>query len=241
MLVNAAFMASVIVLLGATMLQAGLAISRVRIHQAAAGYVEVGYARALTAFETRVEDGIASKSIDPRGGPFPASFSLAAECATSASPCDYLVDEQVTVNTTQGIPEAGSPPGCADPNATNCGHNLQANPYLDEGRVSAIVTVNVSAADGAILATRSSNITLRTFGLAPYVAVAAARDYTFDDVNAGAAAGDDGGQLGDSSNTSDTRVKVIYRNRTTGQETAADSWQDASWSDGSANTTDWSR
>ncbi len=240
MLVNVAFMVAVIVLLSMTMLQAGLAMTRVRIHETALGYVSVGYMRALSAFEAQIEDGIASKSIDPRAGPFPSSFSLPAQCATSTLPCDYALDEQVAVSTQLVIPSGAPPTGCVDPSASNCGRNLQGNAYVNEGRVSAIVTVNVRATDGAILATRSTNLTLRTFALPPYVAVAVARDHTFDDVSARAASGDDGGQLPGNSGASDTRVNVVYRNRATGQSTAGDKWQDSSWSDGSANSTGWS-
>ncbi len=240
MLAGAAFMTAVIVLLSLTMLQAELAISRARIHQAAATYVAVGYARAASALENQIEAGIAAKTIDPRSGPFPASFSLPADCATHAVPCDFTVAARVNVDTARFIPPVSFPSDCSDPSADNCGHNLQANGYVDEGRVSAMVTVIVSAPDGATLATRSTNLTLRTFANAPYVAVASARDRTFDDVAGNAAVGDDGGQIPGTAGVTDTRVNVIYRNRVTGQQTAANTWQDASWSDGSANTSGWS-
>ncbi|MDQ2681119.1 MAG: hypothetical protein M3Y21_08885 [Candidatus Eremiobacteraeota bacterium] len=240
MLGAAAFMSAVIVLLSLTMLQAELAFSRARVHQLAAKYLAVGYGRAVSSLETQLETGIAAKTIDPRSGPFPASFNLPANCATHAVPCDFSVAAQVSVDTTQVVAPLGAPSGCSDPNADDCGHNLQANGFVDEGRVSALVTVTVSAPGGATLATRSTNITLRTFASAPYIAVASARDRTFDDVTLHAASGDDGGQPNGSSGASDTRVNVIYRKRTTGQQTAANNWQDASWSDGSANTSGWS-
>jgi hypothetical protein len=85
-----------------------------------------------------------------------------------------------------------------------------------------------------MLATRDSDVTLRTMISPPYVAIAGARDATFDDVATGNLLGDDGGKppatanpcaAGSPGSSDDTVVRVAYKNAQTGACSDGSSWR----------------
>lgn len=125
-----------------------------------------------------------------------------------------------------------------DASQNNCAPNVQSNGYVGENRIAARIMVTVLSAGGVPLATRSSDVIVRTTQTPPYAALAGARDGAFDDVTGGASPGDDGGTLPATPNpcgsaapgsSADTTVRVQYRNTATSACTDGSSFGNASY------------
>ncbi|HET9095490.1 MAG TPA: hypothetical protein VFN37_02415 [Candidatus Baltobacteraceae bacterium] len=220
---------ALIAIAAATILSAGMAMTRMSIERMTRPYFSSGYERAAAALEQSVAADM------QRGGiPYPApSFTpIPAACANSA--CTYLTAE--TIMLTQTAPATPGP--ACDSSQTNCAPNVQTNSYVAEGRVSAQITVNVLNAQGYSIAARTGTVVLRTFDSPPYVAIAGARDGAFDNVLSAANAGDDGGAppatpnpcASASSISDDTAVRVEYRNKDTSACMDGSAWGDSSYS-----------
>ncbi|MGZ3510057.1 MAG: hypothetical protein ACXWNJ_17075 [Vulcanimicrobiaceae bacterium] len=176
MFANALVIVAVIVLATATILSAGLAMTRAQVHRIAQQYLAAGYERAATVTRDTLADALRNGRIDPSApASLPAISPLPSQCATSSSPCAFFTDATVTL---------------AAPAAPSA--NLESNAAINEGRLTATVAVDVTAADGTRLATRTQTVALRTFAVPPYVTIAGALDASVDGAG-GTAAGDDGG------------------------------------------------
>ena len=92
-------------------------------------------------------------------------------------------------------------------------------------------------------------VTLRTFDVAPYVALIGERDGTMND-GASAAEGEDAGNVADGQ-TDDTRIRVRYYQTPAPGETpgpgptpapvSRDQWTSQRWSNSNGNATGWTR
>jgi hypothetical protein len=101
--------------------------------------------------------------------------------------------------------------GAATNAAPDAAANLQGS-IIDEQRISAIVSVQLSGPAGAA-ATRMRFLTYRVFATAPYAIVSGSRDITTVDGSAAAAQGDSGGIAG-GAGADDTRIHIRLTCRT---------------------------
>lgn len=230
MLAGALAYVALIALVAATILSAGMAMTRMTIERMTQPYFSSGYQRAATSLQQTVASDM------QRGGvpnPAPAFTPIPAACANST--CTYLTAETITL--TQAAPATPGP--ACDVSQTNCAPNVQTNGYVAEGRLTAQITITVLDAQGDSLAARTGTVVLRTFDSPPYAAIAGSRDGIFDDVLNAASAGDDGGAppatpnpcaAPGSSISDDTAVRVEYRNKDTNACTDGSAWADSSYS-----------
>jgi hypothetical protein len=231
---------ALIALVAATVLSAGLAMTRMTIARMTRPYLVAGYQRAAASLEQSI-----GAKMQNGGVPFPAPTFTPIPPACANASCSYMTSETVALT---GSPPATPGPSC-DASQTNCAFNVQINRYVSESRLTAAITVNVLDAKGYVVATRSGTLVLRTMETPPYVAVAGSRDGTFDDIVTAAAAGDDGGVPPATPNPcmgtmagaiTDTAVRVEYRNRQTPSFcTDGGAWADSSYS-AHAGSTGWS-
>jgi hypothetical protein len=230
MLAGALYSMALIALIAAMVLSAGLAMTRMTMTRMMQPYIAAGYQRAATALQQRIAAQIAGGSAPY---PTPAFTPLPAACANAT--CTYLTSETI-VFTETAKPTAG--PAC-DVSQTNCAPNVQTNSYVGESRLTAQITVNVQNSKGNVLASRSGTVVLRTFGVAPYAAIAGSRDGAFDDITGAHLTGDDGGAPPATPNpcaggawgvAEDTTIRVAYRNQTTSRCADGSSWGNASYS-----------
>lgn len=240
MLANTLFYVALIALAASTVLSAGAAMTRMTILRLSQSALGSGYQRAAAALQQRLSSEIAMHGFP---SPLPSFTPLPQACADAGSPCKYKTD--ATIALTQPGAEAFS--AVCDPSASNCAPNEEANAYVDERRLSARITVTVSAPDGSILAVRSGEAILRTFSVPPYVAIAGSRDGSFDGFTAARAPGDDGGMLpatpdpcASAAPTEDTAVRVAYRNTVTNACSNGSAWRDGSYSIDGGSATGWS-
>jgi hypothetical protein len=229
MLAAALFYVSLIALIATTILSAGLAMTRMTIARMAQPYLAAGSQHALTSLQQTIAAQIATGGLPD---PAPTFTPIPAACANA--PCTYKTRETIALMQT-AAPTAG--PTC-DPSQSNCAANIQTNRYVAESRLSALVTVTLTDGSGSTVAVRSGMVVLRTFNTPPYVAIAGSSDGTFDDVLASQGTGDDGGTLPATPNpcasampgeSSDTAVRVAYRNAATTACSDGSTWADSSY------------
>jgi hypothetical protein len=244
MLCSALFYVALIGVIATTFLSAGLAMTRATTHRLAQTYVAAGYQRAASSLQqvlaTDLQNG-------PLPSPLPTFTPIPAACVDGSNPCRYQTGATITLTQTSA-PANGSQ---CDTSQTNCASNEQANGYVDESRITARISVTVTAAsDGSVLATRSGDVVVRTMNTPPYVVIAGTRDGAFDDVAANNSVGDDGGTIPATPNpcasvapgtSDDTVVRVAYRNQTTNACTDGSSWRTQSYSSSGGAPNGWSR
>lgn len=199
-----------------------------------------GYQRAAAALQQRLTAEIITNGFP---SPLPSFTPLPPACAGSAQPCRYRTG--ATIALTQ--PAAETFAAACNPYASNCAANEEANTYVDEHRLSARITVTVTAPDGTLIAARAGGVILRTFSVPPYVAIAGSRDGSFDGFMTARAPGDDGGVLpatpdpcAAASASSDTVVRVAYRNAVTNACSNGSAWRDGSYSVDGGSPAGWS-
>lgn len=241
MLANALFYVALLAIAAMTYLSAGLAMTRVSASRIAQTFLSAGYQRAMSALQQRLSAQIAAGGTQ---GPLPVFTPLPPACAGVAGSCTYTTSAAIALTAATG---AAAPPGC-DPAKSNCAENEEASAYVDEGRVAARITVSVVASGGTQVATRSSEIVLRTIATPPYVIVAGAQDDSSDALSA-QAAGDDGGvpaatpnpcSAGVSGTADDTTIRVAYRNAATNACSDGSLWRSKSYDSGGAAPAGWS-
>jgi hypothetical protein len=202
-----------IAIVATTTLCAVLAMTRMSVQRLARQYVTVGYQRATAVLESTIVSDLQKGAVP---NPAPSFAPIPPQCADAA--CRYTTAE--TIALTQVAPATPGP--VCDPSESNCAQNVQINPYVDEGRLTAHLTITVQDRSGAVVVTRGGDVTLRLMSAPPYVVPAGSRESTFDDVIGSNAPGDDGG-------TADTSIRAKYCNDTTGVCTDASSWANASY------------
>ena len=156
MLAVALFSIAIIGLAAGVALEGGLGFARISARHAAAHYAQVGLEQA----RVQLQNGLAAQLAAGRHD-LQAPAALPAAPACESTPCPFML---ATVFTLQGaLGDIESPNVVAT--------SLQPNASIAEGRIAATITETVSAADGAALAVRTEYVTLRTFGVPPYVAI----------------------------------------------------------------------
>lgn len=231
MLANALVSVALIALCAATILSAGLLNARIGVHRLAERFAGQTYERALVALETTVANYEQTGAFP---SPLPRPATLAPECMDGTGSCRFT--GVATISLLRVDTNATSAP-CAS-EAPACVFNEEANAWVNERRVSARVSGEVRASDGTVLAARSRDVILRTMIAPPYVAIAGARDGTFDDVADANLPGDDGGaqptnvnpcDFSASGSSAGTVVRVVYQNVQTGACRDGSSWRTSSY------------
>lgn len=240
MLANALFYVALIALAASTMLSAGAAMTRMTVLRLSQRALASGYQRAAAALQQRFASQL---QMGGYPSPLPSFTPLPPECADDATPCKYTTT--ATIALTQKAPEVAGT--ACDLSASSCASNEQANAYVDERRLSARITITVSAADGTPLAVRAGDILLRTFAVPPYVAIAGSRDGSFDGNAEARALGDDAGTpatmpdpCATAAPRSETVVRVAYRNVVTNACADGSAWRDGSYTVNDGAAAGWS-
>ncbi len=230
MLANALVCVALIALAANTILSAGLISGRLAVHRAAQTYVNREYQRAAQALLSEI-------ALFARNNSFPdplPTFTFAPACVDDRDPCGFTGSAAVSAQ----FGDSDSPAPCDTGWA--CANNEQRNAYVAERRIVATISVSVQAGDGSVLATRESDVTLRTLNAPPYVAIAGARDRTTDAVSAaGLPPGEDAGRPPATANpcassspgaSDDTVVRAAYENAQTGACSDASEWRSSPYS-----------
>jgi hypothetical protein len=241
MLANALFYAALLAVAAMTFLSAGLAMTRMTNVRVAQTYLSAGYQRAIASLERGVAAQMKSGGLS---NPLPTFTPLPPACANAGTGCVYQTSATITVAAANPTPRA-----TCDPSRSNCARNEEANAYVKEGRIPARIAVFVTTTGGAQLATRTTDVVVRTIATPPYVIIAGTRDGTFDDVASSHAAGDDGGVAPATPDpctstapgiADDTAIRVAYQNAATNQCSNGSSWQSSSYDSAGASSAGWS-
>lgn len=218
MLVNALSYLCVAAVVAVSVLGAGFSAARIAQRSYAQAFLPAAMAQARSAFISEVAAQI--RTTGSAAGL--AASATAPHCINSA--CTILVTAQM-----QPVQTASAPAAVCDPAQSDCAANTQTNAYVAEGRVAARITVNIALQGGTVLASRAQDVVARTTQTPPYAAIAG---------DAPADAGDDGGAAPATPNpcasaaagsSSDTQVRVQYRNAVTSACTDASTWSDAAY------------
>lgn len=241
MLANALFYVALLSIAAMTFLSAGLTMTRVSATRMAETYLAVGYQRGIASLERSIAANVQSGGLL---NPLPTFTPLPPACADGGVPCLY--ETSATISLSSG---AITSTAC-DSSQSNCAANEQANAYISESRIPARITVVVTTSrDGAQLATRSSDVILRTIATPPYVVAAGARDGSLDAIASSRAAGDDGGAPPATPNpcssaspgtADDTAIRVAYQNAATNACTDGSQWRSSGYTVNSASASGWS-
>ena len=181
------------------------------------------------------------------GGPdvqFTAPPSGPAVATCASAPCALFVATSVHLSGQTGQQAAQT---SGSPGAESVAPNLQQNIGVGERRVSAIVTVTVANAGGAALAQFSRRLTLRTFAVAPYVALSSVDEAVAGNPNVADFGGSCDGST--SCGSTDNRIHALLRcsdpvtpsNCNGRPYLPADSFSSSSWSNANASSGAWSR
>ncbi len=239
---NALLYVALLAVACATFLSAGLAMTRVTIHRQAENYLTAGYQRAMWSVQQTLATDLQN---GPLSSPLPTIAPIPAACVDSSHPCRYETSETIAFT------QLSTPAPVATCDArTNCAVGEQANAYVDEGRITARISVTVTSADGSALAVRTDDAIFRTMRTPPFVVLAGTRDGSFGDIAGAHAAGDDGGSLASTpadpcatpvpGTSDDTQVRVAYRNTSTGACSNGSSWRTSSYDSSQSAPAGWS-
>jgi len=172
----------------------------------------------LAASTSQARESIAAAikaGADPRDV-LPAAPSPSATCAISSS-TGCAIEAKATVSFSMGGAASASP--CP---SDGCTIYEQGNDAVTEGRVIADVTAEAVSPGGAVLASRDTRLTFRTWRVAPYTALTGTLDQSIDGLAPGGA-GDDGGAVPNGT-APGTLIDVLYENQRTGATTPANVW-----------------
>jgi len=205
---------------------------------ASAKHVAQRYANvALERAQDELLDSLASQVIaHGPGGPFVAPSPAAAVPACGAPPCAMVVATQVQL--------AGQTAAGTTGNATAA--NVQQQSGVAENRVAAVVSGIVTNAAGGLLARASRRVTLRTFAVAPYVALDGVDEAVAGNANVADFAGTcDGPSCGGT----DNRIHALLRcadpvtpANCNGQPyRSADAFSSSAWQNANVGSDGWSR
>ncbi len=242
MLANALFYVALVAVVATTFLSAGLAMTHVTVHRLSQTYVNAGYQRAVSTLQQTLTSDMQNGGLP---NPLPSFTPMPASCVDSSHPCKYWSAQTIAFTQTS----TPAPVGACDGSQSACAANEQANAYINESRVTARISVTISAADGTLLTARTADVVMRTMNIPPYVVLAGTRDGSFDDLASAHGIGDDGGTAPATPNpcsggvpgtADDTVVRVAYRNQSTNACSDGSSWRAATYSSASGAPSGWS-
>jgi hypothetical protein len=152
----ALFSIAIIGLAAGVAIEGGLGFARISARHAAAHYAQIGLAQARLQLQNGLAAQIAAGAHDLEA---PAALPAAPAC--ESTPCPFTLAAAFELQGALG--------GSGTPNVVAT--SVQPYPTIAEGRIAATITETVSAADGTTLAVRTEYVTLRTFGVPPFVAI----------------------------------------------------------------------
>jgi hypothetical protein len=230
MLVPVAFLALGAMLCVAAVLEGGIAFERISVKHAAANYAEVALSQARASLVT----GLAAQL---RGGA--AALSAPEPMTVAAGP--FSVTAAFALGAAGGNPNAVA-------------NALQNHPAIAERRLAARIVETVRDKAGAVVATRAQNVTLRGFGVEPYIAIDGTGDDSASrDVASEADAGGcdpstpgacDANNPSANASPSDTRIHALVQcvgDGCASQYSNVDRLSASAWSNPNALTNGWSR
>lgn len=211
-----------------TFLSCGLAVTRAAIHHGAQRALIPGYARARAAVLQTLTSAAAHGALRDA---LPTIAPLLPKCVDDEETCAYSTTATITFS--KDAIETGQ--SCSIQNSCL---REQHNLYVDEGRISARISVSVIDKSGEQLAAQTSVLLLRTLRAPPYVMVSGARDMRFDATKDPVAISDDGGMranidpcaTGVPGTSADTAIHVVYRRAGEGSCTSGEHWRDTALS-----------
>ena len=170
-------------------------------------------------------------------GPFVAPTPGPPQPACAAPPCAFLIATQVRLSGQT----AATLPGDA------VAANLQQHAGVGEQRVAALLTVTIANAAGAVFARAVRRVTLRTFAVAPYVALSGVDEPVASNPNVADFAGTCDGIA--ACGGVDNRIHALLRchdpltpaNCAGEAYRQADTFSSNTWQNGNATTDAWSR
>jgi hypothetical protein len=200
----------------------------------AARYANVALERAQDDLMEALAAQVAASG--PRG-PFLAPTPGPPQPACAAPPCAFLIATQAQLSGQT----AAMFPGVA------VAANVQQNAGVAEQRVAALLTVTIANAGGAVFARAVRRVTLRTFAVAPYVALSGVDEPIAANPNVADFAGTCDGNA--SCGGVDNRIHALLRchdpvrpANCAGQlYRQADTFSSNTWQNGNATTDSWSR
>jgi len=212
MLLRTLFIIALFAVLAETIVHGVHALAQIELRRSAAIAVHGEFESATTAVQRTLAAAIQAGG-DPQNLA-PAAPAPAATCILAAgSGC--ALKGRATIAFTAAPSPAATP--CAK---GACTVYMQNNDAVDEGRVSATISAEALAGNGAVLATRTAAVTFRTFRLAPYAAL----DGSLDGSLAQAGVGDDGGAAPNGT-APGSLIDVIYQNRVSKKSIPANVWR----------------
>lgn len=227
MLLNTLLYVALLAVASMTFLSAGLAMARLSTIRVAQTYLTTGYQRAVASLQQSVATQIASSG---SAYPLPVFTPLPSACAGTGTTCAYKTAATIAI---ASLGAATPSPGC-DPSNTACVTNEEANPYISEGRLPARISVVVTSASGTQLASRTSDLLLRTLATPPYVIVTS---------------GEDGGTPAATPNpcapsiagtADDTTIRVAYQNTASNACTDGSAWRSSTYNVSGTAPAGWS-
>jgi len=164
--------------------------------------------------------------------------------ACASAPCAFFVATSVRLSGQTGQQAAQTSESLG---AESVAPNVQQNNGVGERRVSAVVTVTVANAGGGLLVRSSRHLTVRTFAVAPYVALSAVDEAVAGNPNVADFAGSCDGST--SCGSTDNRIHALLRcsdpatpSNCNGRPYApADSFASSTWPNANASSDAWSR
>jgi len=137
-------------------LEGALGFARISARHAAAHYAQIGFVQARSQLQSGLAAQIAAGAHDLQA---PAALAPAPACLSA--PCPFTLAATFALQ------------GALGDNASSnvVATSVQSNAAISEGRLAATITETVGAADGTTIAVRTEYVTLRTFGVPPYVAI----------------------------------------------------------------------
>ncbi|GAC1657831.1 MAG: hypothetical protein NVS9B12_10150 [Vulcanimicrobiaceae bacterium] len=182
------------------------------------------YDRALAYVPAAYKRGLASLPLAFVTGRFAPPTPIAPACISNDSPCTMFVRQ--TLSAPAQIPPANGT-ACSAP-ATNCAMNLQKE-AIAESRLGLQLSTELLDANMNPLLVRTHFLTVRTFAVPPYFALAGERDATMGD-RGNAPEGEDAGLPGGAGRDS-TQIRVVYHDITgKNADTERDAWVTQGWS-----------
>ena len=226
-MLRAFFFIAVLSLATVALLNVALFLAKVAAYERALAYVPAGYQSGLAQLETSLARDVQNK-YPQQGLPYNAVAPVPAVCISNDRPCTYYASSTIVIPS-QSAPAATQ---SCDASQTNCAQNMQEHPAVTEGRAAAQITTSILDRDRVPIVTRTKFVTLRTFGVDPYVALIGERD--------GAIGNRSAAPEGENAGLPTTQIVVKYHNTQDGSETERDRWSTQGWSSGNGSTGTWS-
>jgi hypothetical protein len=214
MLLRTLFISTLLAVVAETIVHGAHARAQASLRRTASSGVQRTFETATTAAQAAI-----ASAVEAGGDPQtiqPAAPAPSATCVL-ASQNGCALEGRATIAFQTPAPQT-SP--CA---SGACTVYEQGNDTVAEWRTRAAIAVEVVAAGGAVLASRSEIVAFRTFRVAPYAALVGSLDGSVQRLS-GDGAGDDAGAVPNGT-APGSLIDVIYENRTNKKTIPANVWR----------------